>query len=52
MEMQNRILGNIVGEVLSQEDLELISGGREVVCNGCQVSTSTNGPNGPGCHGD
>ena len=52
MEKQNRILGNIVGEVLSQDDLELISGGREVVCNGCKVSTSTDYGNGPGCKCD
>lgn len=55
--MKNRILGKIVGEELSKEDLELISGGwpgcdpQHPCCNGCQMSTSTD-EYGPGCQCD
>lgn len=57
MEKQKRILGNIVGQQLSKEDLEVISGGDgcrpgTVCCNGCETGTSGTGPNGPYCHCD
>lgn len=57
--MSDRILGNLVGEVLSLEDLALISGGLQhdgcdpdhPCCNGCKLSTSTD-THGPGCKCD